>query len=190
MKKVLFFLTLIISLSFVVPYGTASANSLENKQVTSNVIDSDKKTIVENGSEPFSILKEDSLTDDEISTQGFCLSCIKVDISNKSYGGILGEWSIKAPAIVRRVNIVMTLDYKKNWYDLWDTVDTEVFIYAGGLGYTEDNEKTFYPGKAGKYRVCISGTLETVSGTMNAKGCSDTIDHNGTIIIAGKKEEE
>lgn len=85
----------------------------------------------------------------------------------------------------------MKLNYRTSWLDLtWDQYASHLFSYSGGLGKTEENERTWVPNKAGQYRACVSGTITTTGGARTVYGCSGTITHDGKIIIASKPKEK
>ncbi|WP_368657094.1 hypothetical protein AB3Z07_13825 [Metabacillus halosaccharovorans] len=143
-----------------------------------------------NGSDPFTSIKEinnDSSVQNDDSDITTLASYYNVSI-DKLFSGITGSWRYTGTSTITRVYINMKLNYRENWLDSWDTYDSELFSYSGGLGLQEENEKTWYPTKKGQYRVCASGTITRVTGSVAVTGCSGTVSHDGGIIISREKE--
>ncbi|MBW7473997.1 hypothetical protein K0T92_04525 [Paenibacillus oenotherae] len=82
------------------------------------------------------------------------------------FGGVTGKWDFNySGKIITFVNLVMELQYRKNFLFAWEEVDSETFIYAGGQGSNESNQSYFMPTDAGQYRVKVSGTITNTTGS-------------------------
>ncbi|MEK5445185.1 MULTISPECIES: hypothetical protein [Bacillaceae] len=188
-KKLLGFFS-VFSLIFLLltPFNYANAESLEK---IDDAVELEVPESLLNGDDPFSITQDLDAESSEISP--FVLAPgnkFSVTLTPRITNGLEANWIYTTNSPVLRVNLSMTLQYKKEWYDLtWDTIYTQGFNYAGGQGLREGNQKTWYPSKAGRYRACASGTFTRVSGGVAVYGCSGAITYDGNkIIIASEKQ--
>ncbi|TQR32743.1 hypothetical protein C7Y47_11470 [Lysinibacillus sphaericus] len=170
-----------------VPFSNAEAQTLDS----SNENDSIEQIVVDvsllNGTEPFSIVEDDSLEEPDSVVNRFGISFTDFEVNlTKGYGSLTGHWKYKANTSTRRVNITMKLNYRKNWLSSWEEYDSVYFNYAGGLGKIEENSQSWYPKKAGQYRMCASGVITTVSGAPKMAACTGVVEHDGGTIIAKK----
>lgn len=81
---------------------------------------------------------------------------------------VTGSWYFTAPSgkLISSVNVNMTLQYRQNFLDSWDSVATYKFNYSGGLSNDERNQHTFTTNATGQYRVNINGTFYTTDGSV------------------------
>lgn len=203
-RLVSLFAVLVLCLSLVVPNGIVSADSNQagsilnsNDSSFSVVSDFEIDESILNGSEPFSYVQEVPLqsssnlneTNGEIGIQK---TSFDVTLRQLAFGGLKGAWEFNTDTrIITGVSIVMTLQYRENFLHAWQTVDTSTYIYPGGQGGNEYNEKAYYPSEAGTYRTCASGTLtHTGGGAYNVTGCSGAVKYDGKIIISSQPEED
>lgn len=194
MKRLILFITfLAFSVSLVTPLNNVHAQNSENMNEV-NLTDLLVDDSLLNGTESFSIIKDVnekiSVQKDDLVITPLATSIWNVTI-NEEFGGITGKWAYtNAPSDITGVNIKMNLNYRTSWLDFtWETLRTETFNYNGGLGRSEYNEKTWFPRLDGQYRVCASGTIYRKGGEYTSvTGCSGTISHDGSIIIAREVE--
>ncbi|MGG6309762.1 hypothetical protein [Paenibacillus macerans] len=106
---------------------------------------------------------ETSTTDESINIQATNPFDLWIDVLGS--GNLEGNWSYKSPGkIVTDVELKMTLQYKKHWYNLtWDDVDSYSFWYSGSLSDHENNQHTWTPSEGeGHYRLHLTGQIRFI----------------------------
>lgn len=188
MKRLLtLFTVLVLSFSVFIPGGSVSAQ-LKEGLIEVDSIELDDQIIVDeyllNGDQEFSIV-EPSFTNSfseedeyEINPAYVSFTSLKVGAA-QVVGGVKGSFVVRSPAPVMSVNLNMKFNYRKSWLGSWTTVDTVGFNYSGGLGPEERQSTTYRTSKAGQYRVCVAGSMNTTKGRYNLNGCSTAMSHNG-----------
>ncbi len=97
----------------------------------------------------------------------------------RSGNELIFDWRYnRSGAIITRVKVTATVQYKKHSYDAnWTNVKTISFNYAGGQGSSEENEVQYYPSQSGTYRVNLYGTFSTTTSTGTTSCVSNTVNY-------------
>nr|WP_154957902.1 hypothetical protein [Paenibacillus xylanexedens] len=116
-----------------------------------------------------------------------------LDISDPLYGLVTGYWKYDYPGkMVNFVNLTMELQYRSSFLSFnWDTIDSYLFQYGGGLGSHAENQKSFRISEKGQYRVKVSGQVSFVGGHHDILAYSGARSYDGGgIIIADEPESK
>ncbi|ALP36196.1 hypothetical protein ASL14_08470 [Paenibacillus sp. IHB B 3084] len=176
MKKFFSVFAVLALLLTIAPFGLVSAQEITTQVQSSN-------SIAQSGT-PVTV---DTYETNVISPQK---ANFYVDLSVQKYGGLLAKWTYKNPGkVITDVDLIMTLEYREDFLHAWKTVDTVRFDYPGGLGATEQNERTFYPDQKGTYRVFVSGNVYHTPGFTNIQMFSGSRAYDPKIIISNDPDK-
>lgn len=143
----------------------AQASNFEQLEIVQNVTDNTVVTI--NNS-----VHSEYFNNDLVTPQSIIINNGALDIDIYSKGPtIFADWTYKSSlnnktgiGYITSVSLTMTLQYREDFLHSWEDVETTQFIYAGGQGFTEENQDSFWSTREGTYRVVMSGTVTGTTG--------------------------